>query len=526
MAKSKQNYSRTTNTIFNFTSSVGGQLINIIMQFIVRTVFVYTLGKSYLGINGLFSNILQMLSLAELGVGSAIIFKLYDPIAKEDHHRVTILMKFYRTVYTVIGFVVAVIGVCLIPFLPYLIKNYEKLEALHINVVLVFLLYLFQSVSSYLFFAYKSAIVKAHQKEYLLNLIKYLFTIGTGVVQIILLYAFKNFEMYVAVLIVSVIGENIAYAILANKMYPYINEKTEDKLDKKEVKEVFKDCSALFLYKLNEVVIKSTDNIVLSVIIGIDMVGLYSNYLVFYTTIKTLFEKVFSSMAHSLGNLHTTKKPKHEYEVFERINIISALLGGTAFVGIFVVADDFVNLWLGSEWVIPQPFSFLMGLEIYTMAIRKVLGKYRNTMGLFQQAKYRPLFGMIINLVVSAALAKSWGICGVLVGTIVADWTTFMWFDPIIIHKYGFKNEFPVFRYYIKTLKYFITSLAVGGLDFLICSYFLPDRGLLTIVSHAALCAVTTPFAIMLVSLKTDEGKFVIETGKKYIGKITKKIKR
>lgn len=522
----KKNNSRTTNTIYNFTSSIGGQLITILMQFIVRTVFVYTLGKSYLGINGLFSNILQMLSLAELGVGSAIIFKLYDPIASGNQHRITILMRFYKTVYTVIGFVVVAIGITLIPFLPKLINDYDRLETLNINVIFVFLLYLLQSASSYLFFAYKSAIVRANQKEYLLNLINYMFTVGTGILQIILLYFFKNFEFYVAVLVISVIAENMTCAILANKMYPYINEKTDDKLEKKEVKEVFKDCGALFLYKLNEVVIKSTDNIVLSVFVGLDMVGLYSNYYVFYTTIKTLFEKVFSSMAHSLGNLHTTKDTKHEYEVFEIINLISAILGGTAFVGIFVVADDFVRVWLGSDWIIPQPFSLLMGLEIYTMAIRKVLGKYRNTMGLFQQAKYRPLFGMIINLVMSVVLVNFWGICGVLAGTIIADWTTFMWFDPIIIHKYGFKEKFSVLRYYGKTLKYFFTVAAVAAVDILVCTHFLTNHGWITVICHAAVCGLTVPVFLILVSIKTDEGRFVVNMAKKYSGKIVKKIKK
>ena len=525
MKKIKEN-SRTTNTIYNFTTSIGGQLLVILMQFVVRTVFIHTLGKSYLGINGLFSNILSMLSLAELGVGSAIIFKLYEPVAKKDEHRIAILMKFYKKVYTVIGIVVAIIGLLLIPFLPSLIKDYDKLATLNINTIFIFILYLLQSVSSYLFFAYKSAIVKVNQKEYLLNLIKYIFTIGSAILQIILLYAFNNFELYVMVLVLSIIGENIAYAILANKMYPYINEKTNDKLDNKEVKEIFKDCGALIFYKLNEVVIKSTDNIVISSFIGLDMVGLYSNYYVFYTTIKTLFEKIFSSVSHSLGNLHTTNDSEHEYQIFEIVNFIAAILGGTAFAGIFVVSDDFIKAWIGENWVIAQPFALLMGLEIYTMSIRKALGKYRSAMGLFQQAKYRPLFGMIINLVVSIILVNVCGIYGVLVGTIVADWTTFMWFDPIIIHKYGFKNKFPVYRYYIKTMKYFFISVIVALIDMFICSHFITDLGWVTVIVHAIICAITIPLVLIISAIRKQEGQYVLQMIKKYKNKIVKKIKK
>ena len=164
----KKQLSRTTNTIFNFLSSIGGQFITIIMQFVVRTVFINTLGKSYLGISGLFSNILTMLSLAELGVGSAILFKLYDPIAKGNKSRIAALMRFYKIVYRYIGVIVCALGLCLIPFIPHLIHDYDTLTRLHINAALVFVLYLLQSVSSYLFFAYKSAIITANQKSIIL----------------------------------------------------------------------------------------------------------------------------------------------------------------------------------------------------------------------------------------------------------------------------------------------------------------------------------------------------------------------
>ncbi len=177
--------SRTTYTIMNFASSIGGQFITLLMQFIVRTVFIATLGKSYLGISSLFSNILSMLSLAELGVGSAILFKLYKPIAEEDHHRIALLMKFYKRIYQAIGIAVFVIGLCLIPFLPKLIKNYDRLTQLHINAVLVFVLFLFKSAASYFFFAYKSAIIKAHQKAYVVSLVQYTFLCISSVAQIV-----------------------------------------------------------------------------------------------------------------------------------------------------------------------------------------------------------------------------------------------------------------------------------------------------------------------------------------------------
>ena len=518
--------SRTANTIYNFTTSIGGQFITIVMQFMVRTAFISCLGKSYLGINGLFSNILSMLSLAEFGVGSAILFKLYEPIATEDHHRIALLMKFYKTVYTVIGFAVALIGACLMPFLPYLISDHDKLEALNLNATLIFGLYLLKTISSYLFFSYKSAIIKANQKEYLVNLVSYIFTVGAGIIQIICLLLIPSFELYVLILVAQVVGQNIICAWMSNTMYPYIKEKTSDRIALSEIKEIFKDCMALFIYKLNGVVLKATDNIVLSIFMGLNMVALYSNYYVFYTTINTLFSQVFNSVSHSLGNLHTSHDSKHEYHIFEAVNLITVILGGIAGIGIFVVADEFIFSWIGSDWQIAQPFSLLMGLEVFTLSVRVALSKYRTTMGLFRQAKYRPLAGMIINLIVSVVLVKYWGICGVLVGTIVADWTTFMWFDPMVIHKYGFENAYSVFRYYRKFLKYFVTICAVGAVDYIICTHFLTGFGWLSVVIHAIVCGITVPGALVALTIKKPEGQYVYKLGMQYVKKLRRKLLR
>lgn len=515
----KKENSRTKNTIYNFATSMGGQLLSILIHFIVRTVFIKTLGKSYLGINGLFANILTMLSLTEFGVGSAILFKLYDPIAKKDKSRIVILLNFYKNVYRIIGLTITVLGLCLIPMLPTIIKDYNKLVSLNLNVYFIFLLYLAKTVSSYLFFAYKSAIIKADQKAYIINMISYLFTIGGGIAQIIFLLIIPKFEIYITISILQVIFQNIAIAIIANKIYPFITEKNVEKIEKKEIVEIIKDCGAIFLYKLNSVVLKATDNILLSIYIGLDGVALYSNYYVFYTTIQTLFVKIFSSVSHSLGNLHTTHDIEHEYKIFEITNLITAILGGTAFVGVFVVSDELVRVWIGKDWIIPQPFSFLLGLELYTCACRESLGKYRSTMGLFQQAKWRPLFAMVINLATSIVLVKKWGLCGVLVGTILADWSTFMWFDPIIIHRYGFGNYKSVYSYYQRLTLYTIIVLCFCSIDLFVARNIFIGKGWLSVIIHALICGITVPIGLVAFMSGKQEGKYIITKINYYISK-------
>lgn len=520
------NRSRTTNTVLNFISSLGGQFLSILLQFVVRTAFIATLGKSYLGINGLFSNILSMLSLAELGIGSAILFKLYAPIAEEDHDRIQVLMDFYKTVYKFIGIIVLAIGVCLIPFLPNLINDYDRLETLNINAKIIFLIYLFQSASSYFFFAYKSAIIRANQKGYIITIIHYFTTIIASIVQIATLYLFRNFTIYILILVVQTICNNLLVAYVADKSYPYIREKPQTGISKDEAVGIFKDCGALFLFKLNQIVIKATDNIVISTFLGLEMVGMYSNYYIFYTTINTFFNKIFDSVVYSFGNLHASSSSRHEYEVFEGANLVTAILGATAGVGIFVCVDEFIQVWIGHEWLIKSPFAVLLGLEIYTLAFRKILGRYRNAMGLFQQAKWRPLAGMLINLIVSIALVNVWGICGVLVGTIVADWSTYMWFDPLVINKYGFNNFHSIWRYYAKFIKYFLITCVLGVVDYFVCSNFFVGHGWLSIIVHALICGISVPLIMIGIHAHTDEGKYILKIVYRYINKIKMKITR
>lgn len=524
--KATKNRSRVSNTLFNFTSSMGGQFITILMHFIVRTVFINTLGKSYLGISGLYTNILSMLSLTEFGFTNAILYKLYEPIAQNNYSRLAALMKLYKNIFRIIGAIIFVLGMCLIPFLPTLINDYDKLAKLHINAVLIFILYLLKSVTTYVFFAYKSSIIKANQKEYLINIVSYFFTIVAGIAQIICLVVFTDFVVYVVILVLQVILQNIVCARMADSMYPYINDKTEEKVSKKEIKEIFKDCSALFIYNVNAFVIKSTDNIVISAFLGLGSVALYSNYYIFYTTIYTLFSKIYDSLTYSLGNLHTEKDKEHEYQVFKSINLITCVIGGTAFVGVACVADELIEVWIGKSWILAQPFSLLLGLELYTLAVCKEFNRFRNIMGLFQQAKYRPLFGSIINLGVSIALVNVCGISGVLIGTIVADWLTFVWFDPLIIHKHGFENKYSFSKYFMRFLEQFFIVVLIGCVDFFICKYFMTGFGWLSVIIHSVICGVSVPGVIILLYRNTEEGKYLITISKRIISKFVPKRKK
>lgn len=245
--------SRTKNSSLNLASTFGQQLLNMALRFAVRTVFVYTLGKSYLGINGLFADILSMLSLAEFGFDAAIGYKLYRPLVERDERAIRMYLKFFKQVYRVVSGVILGLGLLLIPALPMLIKDYDRLGELGINAVLIYVIYLLQSVSSYLFFAYRSAVIKADQKSYILNVVSGLVDIVMSLVQIAILLIWHNYIAYIMALIGFNIVRNLISARIATARYPDYFAGETDALPRQEIKEIFKDCSALFVFKVDNV---------------------------------------------------------------------------------------------------------------------------------------------------------------------------------------------------------------------------------------------------------------------------------
>lgn len=500
--------SRTKNSVINIITGFGGQLLSTILHFIVRTVFIYTLGKAYLGINGLFTNILSMLSLADLGVGSAIAFRLYKPLAENDEKRVRILVKFYKLAYKVIGVVIFLLGVLLIPLLPKLIKDYDTLEGLGINAILLYIIFLMQSVSSYLFLAYRSTVVTADQKKYILDLVNYVVKITTCIIQIIILVLFKSFLVYTMTAVFTAIANSLINGIIAKKKYPQFFLPEKESLSKAEIKEMFQDCGALLVYKINTVVVKASDNLVLSTFIGIAVVGMYSNYLLLYRTFADLIKRVFSAFKASMGNLFATESIEIRYRFFKIVNLMTALLFGTAGVGIAVCGNEVIETWLGVDYVLAQPVPILIGVELFFAGILVNLGQVRSVSGIFRQAWYRPLIGIIVNIVVSVTLVNVWGISGVIMGTIAAYVLTNFLIEPALIYKYAFNNFKSVLDYYKRNVGYFLVCSIVATFDLAICSHVFVGHGWLSVVIHVMFTGLSVPAAFAILFWKTEEFKY------------------
>lgn len=516
--------SRTKKTLINLLTGFGGQLVNIVLQFITRTVFISVLGKSYLGINGLFSDILSMLSLTELGIDTALNFQLYKPLAEHNNKRIRILMKFYKRAYVTIGVVIVILGVCIVPFLPVLIKDYESLEVLKINAVIVYLIYLLRSASSYMFFAYKSVIIRADQKLYVTNLADYAIAVLECIAQVVILKVTKDFMIFTAITVLFIISKNFVNAMIAKKMYPEAFVKEPESLSREEVKGLFKDCGALFIYKVNNVVLKATDNIVLSSFIGLGIVGMYSNYLMIHNAIKSILSRFFTATRASLGNLYAVSDIDKKYSVFEVMNYLTFVLYGTACVGIAIVANEFLECWANKGYIIPQPFPILIGIELLLSGLNNCLGQVRNISGAFRQMWYRPIIGIFINIVVSIVLVKPFGINGVILGTICSMLLSNFLVDPSIIYKVSFEKIKKPSVYYRECGQYIVLLCVIAIFDGWFCQNVLVGHGWISMIFHALVCVASVPLVFFIIYRKTPKCQYVVEMGANIFRQLKRKI--
>ena len=504
--KSRKRYS-VLNALWGF----GGQLLNIILKFACRTVFIKTLGTTYLGINGLFSDILMMLSLAELGFDTAITYRLYKPVAEQDNGQVIAFVKLFKKIYSVVGVVIFVAGLVFIPLLKYIIADYDKLGALGIDAVLIFLLYLIQNISSYFFGAYKAIVLRVHQEQYLLDITAIGVNFISCVTQIAILLITKDFIYYIWVLTIFVVLQNIVNGIVAKKTYPQYFKKTEFKLTKNDIKDLFKDCSALFVYKINNVVMKATDNIVLSSMIGLSIVGLYSNYLLVYVAIVGILQKLLNAVKDSLGNLFVSNNDEKKYFFFEVMNFVVILLYGSIGLSFALGINDFIYLWIGEEYVISQPFPVLIGIELLLTGLKQNLAQIRHVSGIFRQMWYRPIIGSLINIILSVVFAKIYGIAGVIMGTIAAAIFANLSIDPILIHKYSF-NNFKTARYYYTKNVIFIAVLIVSGiLNYYLTESIFCEHSWLNLIMKTCWLMISIPMFFFIIFHSKKESQYLIE---------------
>lgn len=489
--------SRTRNSIINVMVAMSGQGVALIVSFIARIFFINILGADYLGINGLFTNILTMLSLVELGIGPAIIFSLYKPLAEKDFEKIKLLMQLYKKSYTIIGIAVGLLGLLVTPFLPYIIKEMPDVP----NLNLIFILFVINSAISY-FYAYKRNLIIADQYRYVDTIYKYIFYVILNILQVLFLFFTGSYILFLILQIASSLLENIAVAKQADKMYPFLKDKGYGKLDGETVKIIKRNTGAMIFHKVGGIVISATDNIVISAKVGIIWVGLYSNYLLIITALNSIIGQLFSSVTASIGNLGATESKEKSFFVFNNIQFANFWIYGFSSICLYWLSNPFINLWIGKEYLMTMDIVAILVINFYVQGMRKSVLTFRDALGLYWNDRYKPLFEVTINIVASIILASKLGIVGVFIGTLISTITTCFWIEPYVVYKKGFES--PLGSYFFKYAIYTIAVIVAGFLTG-ICVKVIAGSTILSVVAKMMICLMVPNIVFLILFYRTKE---------------------
>lgn len=482
--------SRTRNVSINMIVGMVCQVINLIMNFVGRTVFIRTLGVEYLGVNGLFTNVLTILSFAELGIGNAIIFSMYKPLAIGEADKLGSLMELYKKAYRVIGIVVAAAGICITPFLGFIIKNTPDIVE---NLSLLYLLFLFNTVASY-FFVYKKSIIIADQKNYIVLALTESVRVIQVVAQSIFLYLTHNFIIYLLIQIICTVLGNVVTAIAADKIYPFLRE-TAAPLEKEESQKIFRNVGALAVYKFGTVILNGTDNILVSAMVGVTAVGLVSNYIMITAAANSILSKITDAFTASVGNLNAVSQSEKQYDVFKKMFLITAWIYGYASVGLITVFNSFISAWIGRDYQLDMLVVGAIVVEFYVKGVHSVAYTYRTTQGYFLQGRKSALVAVVLNLALSIILCQWIGLAGIFIATPISRIFSIGIVDPVLIYTNSFHLN-PIY-YYLNYAKFVVLFVIIGELCHRVLS-FVTISGWLGVVCQALI--VTMIFnGIMLI---------------------------
>lgn len=498
---------RIENSIRNIKYNVVAQIINLIIQFINRTIFIMVLGKEYLGINGLFSNILTILSLADMGIGTVLIYSMYKPLAEKDIKKLKQLMNMYKKIYNIIAFVVFSIGLCLTPFLHLFIKNMPDID----NLNLIYLLYLINTTVSYLCI-YKISIINADQKNYIVTFIQQVFSIISNIVMISMLLITKNFIVYLVIQVLFSVISNLYLSNKATKLYPFIKNVDNEELSIEEKKKIKKNTIAMLFHKVGGVVVSGTDSLMMSAMIGLEAVGIYSNYLLIINAIKKFTTIFFASITASVGNLNVEENHHKLYSIFKKTLYGNFMIYSFCSICLFCLLNPFIMVWLGKDYLFGIGFIIVLVLYFYVDGMRQTVLTFKDAMGLFEKDKIKPVVQSIVNIVLSIILTIHYGLIGIILGTFLSTILVCTFWEAKVLFRYGFHKS--VFEYVLLYSKYIVIFIFITIITYSLNIIF-NSNSIIIFIIHMLLTVIISLFLLFLFTFKQEEHSYFIDIFKK-----------
>ena len=502
---------RTKNAGRNIVFGVLLKIYQILIPFIIRTAMIYFMGVKYLGLNSLFTSILQVLNLAELGVGSAMVYSMYKPIVEDDKKKICELMNLYRTYYRIIGLVIAVIGICLLPFIPKLIKSDVPVD---INIYVLYLLNLTVTVLSYWLFAYKNCLLDAHQRNDVTSKVALITNTIQYMLQIVVLVVFKNYYFYVVVSLVTQAMTNIITASVVTKMFPDYNPK--GKLSKQEVRVINCRIRDLFTSKIGAVVVNSADTIVISAFLGLTVLAVYQNYYYILNAIISIVTIVFTACTAGIGNSIIVETKEKNFEDLKKFTFIISWIAGFCSTCLLCLYQPFMDIWVGKKLELEFGAVICLCIYYFVYEINQLLNTYKDAAGMWHEDRFRPLVTAAVNLGLNIIMVKYLGIYGILLSTVISmlvvgmPWLLYNLFTVIFARS--------MFLPYIKNLFFYVIVSALAQATTYIVTFGIHGNKWFVFIVKAIICCIV-PNVIFIIAYRK---KWEFSESIKLINKITR----
>lgn len=489
------------NIIFGYISN----LVILLVNFIQRTVFIYVLGKTLSGVNGVYTDVLSVLSLTELGIGTALNYSLYKPVAERDYEKIKSYMRFYKRAYLTIAGVIAVLGIAISPFLKYILKNPGSFTIRELT--LYYYLFLFNTVISY-FVAYKYSLVNAEQKNYIQTNITTLTKIAVALAQISVLFLTRNFLFYLLAQSFVELIQKFFVTIYLNRLYPYLRDRDVKPLTTEETGVITTKTKALLCSKIGDVARLQTDTMIISSFVNVDTAAVVNNYTYIITYVGNFVNVIFESVISGFGNVVATESGERQYRLFKVYRFFACWLFGFGAVGFYHLLTPFIGgVWLRDEsWVLPQIIVLLLVLDFYFKGGRTVLMNFKIASGVFEQDRYLPLIQGAVNLAVSILLVQRIGVTGVYVGTLVSGIMANL-IRPGIIYRVCFDKK--AWIYFRDSLKYIAVILTVGTAVLPIRHMVMKETTILTFAMMVVVISVLYNLVFLTVFHRTEEFSYL-----------------
>ena len=512
-------HTRTYNAVKNATISLSIQLITLVVSFVGRTIFIKVLGDQYLGISGLYTNILSVLSLADLGITTVMTFSLYKPIAENDTERIGSLMAYFKKMYRCIALAIFALGMAVVPFLTFIVKGSELPVA---ELRIYYVIFLLNSVCSYLV-VYKTTLIQADQRVFILKIASFIARMVTEAALIVILLLTGNYFLYLVISILITLLKNIALSLIADKLYPFLRKKKAVKVADDQQKQIVDNIKSLFIYRISAMIMNSTDNILISVILGTVIVGYYSNYLVIITALNTFIMLLAQSVLSSIGNHNASEDTKHKLGLFRVLILIFTFIGTFSVCCFQTVFNDFIYLWIGKD----NPSYILSSLDVacisfnfFVSCIMNPIWMYREATGMFKKTRYSMTVAAILNIVLSVVLGNLMGLGGIIAATALAKLLTNFWYEPIVLYRDVFECKLRGYWFYM--LRMILCAGLTIASSVLACVFIPVGIGFMFL--KIAINGVCTVFVFAILNIKAPEIKMITGIAKKYLKKAKKDV--